>query len=100
MGDVRNANFLSILAGGSTGCSNKEQMAFIVRFVDEKSEVRKAFLGFSNLKDKVAELGLEMQNCRGQGYDGAGNMADKCIGAATLISKEYPAALYVHCAAH
>ena len=46
MGDVRKANFLSILADWSTGCSNKEQMAFIVRFIDEKSEVREDFLGF------------------------------------------------------
>ena len=113
VGDVRKANFFSILADGSTDCSNKEQMAFIVRFVDEKSEIREDFLGFfpckegvrgaqiaTLLKDKAAELGLEMENCRGQGYDGAGNMAGKYIGAATLISKEYPAALYVHCAAH
>ena len=80
VGHMIKASFFSILADGSTDCSNKEQMAFIVRFVDEKSEVREDFLGFfpckegvkgaqiaTLLKDKAAELGLEMENCRGQG---------------------------------
>jgi len=113
VGDVRKANFFSILADGSTDCSNKEQMAFIVKFADEKSEARKDFLGIfpckegvkgaqiaTLLKKKTAERGLEMENCREQGYDGAGNMAGKYIGAATLITKEYPAALYVRYAAY
>ena len=41
-----------------------------------------------------------MQNCRGQGYDGAGNMAGKYQGTAARIQREYPLALYVHCASH
>ena len=49
---------------------------------------------------KVNSLGLDMDLCRGQGYDGAGNMAGKCSGAATLIQKDHPKALYVHCRAH
>lgn len=44
--------------------------------------------------------GLDLQNLRGQGYDGAGNMAGKTKGAAALITADYPLALYLHCASH
>ena len=37
---------------------------------------------------------------RGQGYDGAGNMAGKCIGAAARIQCVFPEAPYVHCGSH
>ena len=48
----------------------------------------------------ISSLGLDMSFCRAQGYDGAGNMAGKCIGAATRIQEKYPKAIYVHCASH
>lgn len=38
--------------------------------------------------------------CRGQGYDGTGNMSGVIQGAATRIRNKYPKALYVHCASH
>ena len=37
---------------------------------------------------------------RGQGYDGAGNMAGKYSGTAALIQQQYPLAVYTHCTAH
>ena len=37
---------------------------------------------------------------RGQAYNGAGSMSGKTKGAASLISREYPQALYLHCASH
>ena len=41
-----------------------------------------------------------MEDCRGQGYDGAGNMAGRYNGAARLIQNVYKSALYVHCFSH
>ncbi|XP_065683294.1 52 kDa repressor of the inhibitor of the protein kinase-like [Hydra vulgaris] len=41
-----------------------------------------------------------MKFCVGQGYDGAGNMAENCSGAAVRIKAIYPKALYVHCGSH
>ena len=49
---------------------------------------------------EIRELGLELSDCRGQGYDGVGNMAGKYNGAATLIKNDLPLALYVHCSCH
>ena len=43
---------------------------------------------------------LDMARCRGQGYDGTGNMAGECSGAAKLIKLKFPKALYFHCASH
>ena len=73
-------------------------MALIIRFADEKSEIREEFLRFLHCKagttdeaisneilHGVRELALDMENYRGQGYDGSGNMAGKHIGAAKRI---------------
>ncbi len=56
----------------------------------------------------VAERILQLLNSynldptllRGQGYDGAGNMAGKTRGCAAVITGQYPLALYLHCASH
>ena len=50
--------------------------------------------------EAVSKYGLDSNYLRGQGYDGAGNMAGKCRGAAACIQRTYPKAVYVHCAAH
>lgn len=60
-------------------------MVFVIRFVDSQREIREEFLRFlhcdagtsgqaiSNLiLSLVRDLGLDMENCRGQGYDGSG----------------------------
>ena len=111
--DIKNARYFSILADEAADISNVEQMAIVIRFVDSTSRIRESFLGFyqcneglsgkavsAKILETVKELGLDMNNCRGQGYDGAGNMAGKCTGAATLIQKKYSQALYVHCKSH
>ena len=41
-----------------------------------------------------------MRNCRGQGYDGAGNISGKYSGTAIRIQNEFPDAVYVHRASH
>ena len=48
----------------------------------------------------VADYGLNMEDCRGQAYDGAGNMAGRYNGAARLIQNVHKSALYVHCFSH
>ena len=50
--------------------------------------------------DKTHELGLSMDKCRGQGYDGAGSMAGRVKGVAARISAIYKFAVYTHCFSH
>uniref|UniRef100_A0A1X7SQ03 DUF4371 domain-containing protein n=1 Tax=Amphimedon queenslandica TaxID=400682 RepID=A0A1X7SQ03_AMPQE len=56
------------------------------------------------LADKITatlmDFYLNLSFLRGQGYDGAGNMAGSVKGTAALITEEYPLALYLHCALH
>lgn len=43
---------------------------------------------------------LQIDNLRGQAYDGAGKMAGSVNGTAGFIAAQYPLALYIHCASH
>ena len=111
--EIRSSIYFSILADEASDISNCEQMAFVIRFVDESALIREAFLGFfpctEGLSGKaiakqiitaVHTLGLDMNLCRGQGYDGAGNMSGKYNGASTIVTNQYPKAIYVHCKSH
>ena len=44
----------------------------------------------------VGDLGLSMDDCRGQCYDGAGNMSGRLNGTSSLIRAEHDKAIYVH----
>ncbi len=45
------------------------------------------------------KYGLEFENCRGQGYDGASNMSAR-HGVQGILNRENNKALYVHCNSH
>lgn len=52
------------------------------------------------VEQQVRDLGLNMGQCVGQGYDGAAVMSSKSVGVAAIISKKYPMAANVHCLSH
>ena len=81
--------------------------------MNSKSEICEIFTGFipcnegvsgevisEKLLLSVENLSLDMSLCCGQRYDGAGDMAGKCSGAAARIMNKYPKAPYVHCGSH
>ena len=50
----------------------------------------------AKLKETIAKYGIDFQDCRGQGYDGASNMS--CItGVQGRLVAENPKATYMHC---
>ena len=111
--EVKEAKFFSVLADEVSDVSSKEQMSMVLRYVDKAGHIREAFVGFvecdqgtsgqavcDGIKKTLRNFGLDLNNCRGQGYDGAGNMAGRYIGAAKLFQNDYPQASYVHCKAH
>ena len=53
-----------------------------------------------NILLKLSQRQLELENLRGQAYDGAGEMAGKSKGAASYIITKQPKGLYTHCASH
>ena len=88
-----------MMADESRDCANKEQLAIVVRYVDTNSEAKEKFLKFlecdqgvtgADIKDKILDtlkmVGIDMDLCRGQGYDGGGNMAGIHKGAAARIT--------------
>ena len=112
--NIRRAKFFSIVADEVTDCSNKEQLSLVLRYVHPDTlQIREDLIQFVEcdtvitgraLADKmratISVLGLNLQNLRGQGYDGAGNMSGKTNGAAAIMSSSYPLALYLYCASH
>ena len=88
-------------------------MPLIMRYVDSHKHIVESFVCFIEcehgssgsqlatlIETKCSNLGFDMTLCLGQGYDGAGNMAGKCVGAAKLLRDKYPKAVYLHCASH
>ena len=111
--EVRRADFFSVLADDAVDSANIEQMPIVLRFVDNDDNIREAFLDFAAclegttgaalqevILDHLERWNLDHTKLRGQGYDGAGNMAGRLNGVAALIKAQYPKALYFHCASH
>ena len=92
----------SVMCDEYTDVSNKEQLTFCMRWVNNDLEVSKKFLGFYEIPDiKSSTIVTVMKDMsRSQCYDGASNMLGKSSGVATQIFAEQPKAHYTHCHAH
>ena len=112
-GEIRESKYFSVIADEATDVSNKENLSLVIRFVDNKQTIREEFAGFHICEEgttglaiknviinAVTELGISVNDCRGQCYDGAGNMAGRLNGASSLIKGEYNKAVYFHCMNH
>jgi hypothetical protein len=82
--DIGNDLF-RLLVGECRDVSDKEQMAVVLRYVEKYGVSNERFAGvvheettidYLNSKTNfmIAKFGLSLQQVRGQGYDGAGNM--------------------------
>ena len=93
--------------------SNKEQRSFCLRYIDENGDICEDFLNYihsqsgltgADLYNEIISssesFNLDIQNCRGPGYDGAGAVTGEVNGLAALFLKEDPKALYTHCVSH
>ncbi|CAN6722794.1 unnamed protein product [Malus baccata var. baccata] len=104
--------FFSILVDEARDVSVKEQMAMVLRYVDDNGHVIERFVGIqhltnttsSSLKDAIDTLfsrhSLSISKLRGQCYDGASHMRGELNDLKTKILREQPCAYYVHCFAH
>ena len=109
---IQDRKFFSIIADEGTDVSNKEQLSFCLRTVDDDLNSFEDFIGFHHLeniksdtivrviKDILLRLNLNLENCRGQTYDGASNMMGKKSGVSTQILADQPKAVAVHCQGH
>ncbi|XP_022842023.1 uncharacterized protein LOC111365717 [Olea europaea var. sylvestris] len=87
-------------------------MAVVLRFVNKSGQVKECLLGIYHIADTCAQSlnddidamfsthRLSISSLRGQCYDGASNMSGEFNGLKTLILRENPCAMYIHCFAH
>jgi hypothetical protein len=92
--------------------SRREQIALVIRFVDKSGFIRERFLDIVHVKDTTASTlkeeiffalshhNLDVQNIRGQRYDGASNIHGEWNGLQALFINDCPYTYYVHCLAH
>ena len=109
--EIRN-NYYSLICDEYTDISNHEQLTICLRWISENLEAHEDFIGFyqipdikadtitSVIKDALIRLQLSLNECRGQCYDGAGNMLGKKSGTAQQILALQPKAFITHCRAH
>ena len=104
--------FFSVIADEGLDSSQKEQLSLVLRYVDSSLDFLEEFVGFIHLRDgltgkaisdailKMSDLGLDIMNCRGQGYDGAGSVSGHKNGASAHILRGNRKAIYTHCFSH
>ncbi|XP_028553763.1 zinc finger MYM-type protein 1-like [Dendrobium catenatum] len=105
-------SFFSILVDEARDVSGKEQMAVVIRYVNEKGLIIECFLGIVHvpetsarcLKKGVEQIlsnyNLSHSKIRCQGYDGASNMSGEFNGLKALFLNDTNSAYYIHCFTH
>uniref|UniRef100_A0A8R7R9K6 TTF-type domain-containing protein n=1 Tax=Triticum urartu TaxID=4572 RepID=A0A8R7R9K6_TRIUA len=91
MKEIGNGVF-SLLVDECRDVSDKEQMAVVLRYLDKCGLVQEKFVGVVHVEETTAsylkscidllfsQLGLNLEQVRGQGYDGASNMSEDIRG--------------------
>ena len=111
--EVKRNKYFSIIADEAADCSNKEQLSLVLRFVDDNQNIREDFVRFLQCKwglsgeslaklvlDELINFNLSIDDCRGQGYDGAGSVAGHISGLSARILNINKKALFTHCYNH
>ena len=96
--EIKLSKYYSILADECMDSAGKEQLALCIRYVDKNNDIKEAFLRFIHLSEglsgeglcnvllkTLSELSLDINDCRGQGYDGAGAVAGYICGLQARI---------------
>jgi len=111
---IKKCKFFLILVDETTDISTIEQITVCIRYVDTSCWIIREdiFVGFVEMNsttglaiknlilDKLKDIGLSINNLRGQGYDGSANMSGKNNGAQALIQNYQPLSFYTHCFSH
>jgi len=109
--EIKKAKFYSILAD-EISSHHTEQLALCIRFVDEQCNIREEFIQFSTvlradgatvaaeILESLKKLGVLIEDCRGQGYDGCSSMSSNRVGVQARIKEVSPLAVYQHCCSH
>lgn len=110
--EIQQAKQFSVIVDSTPDLSHTDQLAFIFRFVSEEGKIIERFVGFKPIESHTGEslantvmalldsLGLNIANCRGQGYDNASNMSGRYNGLQAHLKNKNLLIHYIPCAAH
>ncbi|XP_050547957.1 zinc finger MYM-type protein 1-like [Daktulosphaira vitifoliae] len=103
--EVKEAKIFAIIADETQNIAKHEQVAIVLRYVNDKLEIHESFVGFyrtkradgvslaNELKNVLISLDLNLKYLRAQCYDGASNMRGPYKGVAAIIMQEAPMAI-------
>ncbi|XP_008184893.1 zinc finger MYM-type protein 1-like [Acyrthosiphon pisum] len=115
--EIRHLQCFSIIMDSTQDITKLDQVSIVIRYVvinhnESSISVKESFLGFFVIEKHGAQdyeelitnilvkLNIDINKCRGQGYDGASVMSGVYSGVQKRIKVKVPTASYVHCCAH
>ena len=109
--DVNDAGLFSVQMDSTTDVSTHDQCAVVVRYVEE-DKAKERLLRLVNVSDSRAqslhnllgksleEVGVQLDMCIGDSFDGAGNMSGVYNGLQALLKQVCPSHVHTWCYAH
>lgn len=108
---IKEAKYYSIIMDSTPDLSKTDQMAIVLRYCTPTrvNERLVELCPFDNhkgqslyfiLEDYLKNVGLNIEDCRGQSYDNAANMSGKYEGLQSYVKNKNNLAVYITCTAH
>ena len=108
---LKAAKYYCVSIDSTPDISHVDQLTIIVRYVMEDGPVERflTFMPFESHTGKglanvllafMEDIGIDIENCRGQTYDNASNMSGRYNGVKAHVERLNPFAKYVPCFAH
>ena len=112
---LKASKYYAVILDCTPDISHSEKMTFVVRFVNISAnplKVEEYFLGFKTVPDSTGEglkdlllqymleFGIDLKDCRGQGYDNGTNVVGKERGVQARMLALNPRAFSLPCGCH
>ncbi|XP_071578391.1 zinc finger MYM-type protein 1-like [Temnothorax nylanderi] len=109
--ELKDAGYYSVSVDSTPDVSHVDQLTVIFRYVLPSGPIER-FVTFidiyshtgenlaKSLLDFIAKNKIDIDFCRGQSYDNAGNMSGQYKGMQAILKKHNPLIEYIPCAAH
>lgn len=111
LSEINKAKYYSISIDSTPDVSHTDQLTFIIRYVKDSEPVER-FIQFIPITEHKSEYlanvvlkflqdnNIPIENCRGQSYDNAANMAGQYSGLQSRVKEMCDLAFFSPCAAH
>lgn len=112
IGQIKSSKYYSLIVDSTPDIAKIDQLSVVIRYILKSGKPYEAFLEFlpntghkaqdlfNAVNDFLQSQGLDLQNCRGQSYDNASNMAGKYNGLQARIKEVNCQVEWIPCSAH